>query len=352
MKKTMIVIPAYNPGEELVPYVEELVQSGFKSILVIDDGSRESCMPIFNKIDLLNEVTLLRHAVNLGKGRALKNAINYLLNLPNEEEWAGIITADSDGQHSVTDVKKVSEQLVLNDGSLVLGTRNFDEKDVPFKSKFGNKLTKHLFKLLYGKKIEDTQTGLRGISRNILHHYIDLSGERFSYETDVLIQTVRKKVEIIEVPIETIYIEGNSETHFRPIADSMEIYGLLFKSFFKFMSTSIMSFLLDISLFQLFISLFSILSPEIRILGATVIARVFSALFNYSANKSYVFESEKSVSSSLWRYFCLAIIQLACSAGLVYLIYSITGVQETVIKVFVDIFLFFISYRIQKSYIF
>ena len=281
MKKTLIVIPAYNPGEELLPYVEDLIASNYESILVIDDGSKLSHRSLFDQLEMKKEVTLYRHAVNLGKGRALKNAINYFLNLPNNDQWLGMITVDSDGQHLVEDVKKLSETLDEQTNSLVLGARNFDDIDVPFKSKFGNKMTKHLFKLLYGKKLQDTQTGLRGFSSDIIHKFVDLQGERFSYETDVLIHAVRQNVEITEVTIQTVYIEGNSETHFRPIADSFEIYSLLLRNFFKYMSSSIISFLIDILLFHFFVGVFGLLSAGIRIVISTIIARFFSSLFNY-----------------------------------------------------------------------
>jgi dolichol-phosphate mannosyltransferase len=352
MDNILIVIPAYHPGEELVTYVNDLIHSGFSSILVIDDGSGEKYKHLFNIISGNKEVTLLQHAINLGKGRALKNSINYFLNNYKENGWEGMITVDSDGQHLVDDVIEVSECLVKNTDSLILGTRNFDTDNVPFKSKFGNKLTKQVFKILYGKGINDTQTGLRGIPKNILPYFIDLAGERFSYETDVLIRTVSEKIEIIEVPIQTVYIDGNSETHFRPIKDSLEIYGLLFKNFFKFFSASILSFIIDISFFHLFVNMFVFLTSGTRILTSTILARIISSGFNYTVNRQYVFNSKKDTKTSFVKYYTLVLLQLLVSALLVYIIYNITGIHETVIKFIVDSLLFFLSYRIQKEMIF
>lgn len=352
MKKSLIVIPAYNPGEELIPYVENLINSDYKSILLIDDGSKLTHRHLFDQLEAKEEVTLIRHAVNLGKGRALKNAINYFLNLQATKQWSGMITVDSDGQHLIGDVEKISAELNAKSNSLVLGARDFDEMDVPFKSKFGNKLTKLIFKLLYGRSLKDTQTGLRGFSTDIIHKFIDLQGERFSYETDVLIYAVRQKVEITEITIQTVYIEGNSETHFRPIADSIEIYSLLLRNFFKYMSSSIISFLIDILLFHFFVGVFGLLSAGIRIVLSTIIARFFSSLFNYSVNKSFVFESEKKVSKTIWKYYLLVVLQLFTSALLVFIIHNFTGLQETLIKIVIDGILFFISYRIQKTIVF
>jgi len=230
MKKTLIIIPAYNPSSNLLGYVEELITAKFTSILIVDDGSDASYRSIFEKLNVKREVNVIRHAINLGKGRALKNALNYFLTLPNQEEWSGVITVDSDGQHAVSDVIKLVKAFNHKKEIIALGMRDFNERDVPFKSKFGNKLTSGLFKLMYGIKLKDTQTGLRAISKDIVHHFISLAGERFSYETSVLIKAVNLNINLIEVPIRTIYINDNSETHFNPISDSIEIYRLLFNA--------------------------------------------------------------------------------------------------------------------------
>ncbi|WP_027108677.1 bifunctional glycosyltransferase family 2/GtrA family protein [Lacticigenium naphthae] len=352
MKKCLIVIPAYNPDSELLTYVENLVQFGFDSILVVDDGSAPEKKPLFDKLEAYSEVTLMCHATNLGKGRALKNAINYFMNLPNQKQWSGLITVDSDGQHLVEDVIKVHKELIGSATSLIMGTRQFDKGDIPIKSKLGNKVTKVLFKLMYGKTINDTQTGLRGITKDILPQFIKLFGERFDYEIHMLIAAVKNKVDIKEIPIQTIYLNGNSESHFRPVMDSLEIYGLLFRNFFKYMGVSLMSFLIDISFFQLFIVLLGTLTASRRIVLASILARIISSLFNYGSNKLYVFKSEKNIQSTVFKYYLLVVLQVASSAALVYFFYSLTGISEIFIKVLIDGLLFFFSYRIQKSLVF
>ena len=114
-----------------------------------------------------------------------------------------------------------------------------------------------------------------------------------------------------EVTIETVYIEGNNETHFHPIRDSVEIYALLFKNFFRYISSSILSFVIDILIFQLFIYLLGTITVAIRIAAATIGARIVSSSVNYTFNKNFVFESKKNVSYSMWRYFTLVLFQLA-----------------------------------------
>lgn len=352
MGKVLIVIPALNPQNMLIDYIDALISKDFESILVINDGSRFEFANIFSEISTRPEVKIINHAVNLGKGRAIKNSINYFLNLGDVSQYSGLITVDSDGQHNVSDVEKIRDGMLLQADKLYLGSRNFNKENVPIKSSFGNKFSSGLFKLLYGKKIMDTQTGLRGIPKGIAAEFIDLKGERFEYETNMLIAAVMKDFDIKEIEIETIYFDNNSETHFRPIKDSLSIMGLLLGSFVKYTISSFSSFILDIGLFQILISLLGGWDASSRILVATIGARIGSSLFNYKVNKNFVFENTNNDKSIMVKYFALVIIQLFISAIIVTQVYRFTNIQESIVKTLVDAFLFFISFRIQKFLVF
>lgn len=351
MKKTFVVIPTLNPNLDLIKYTDRLINAQFTSILIIDDGSSEEHKHIFIELDKRKEITILKHVVNLGKGRALKNGFNYFMNLPNYNEFSGIITIDSDGQHAVADVINIRNLLIDQKNTLLLGSRNFDKLNVPFKSKFGNKLTSKIFQLFYGKKLLDTQTGLRGLTADSVINFISLNGERFEYETNMLIVATYKDIAIKELEIETIYIDDNSETHFRPIKDSLAIYGVLFRTFLKYIGSSVVSFLLDIMLFQLLITMLS-MGVNKKILFATIGARIVSSLFNYLSNKTIVFQNNSSHSRTLIKYFSLVVVQMICSALLVSGLYSLFHLNESGLKVIVDSILFFISFRIQKKMVF
>ena len=355
MKGSLIVIPALNPNELLLDYVRDLNKAGAKDILVVDDGSSEEFQPIFSELEASTECKIFRHAKNLGKGRALKNAFNYYLTLCEVNNFNGIITADSDGQHRVEDVLKMVDKMNECPHSLILGCRDFDSDNVPPKSKFGNKLTKFVFKLLYGTSITDTQTGLRGFPNSIIPLMLDIDGERFEYETKMLIEVIDHKVPIDEVTIETIYFDNNAETHFNPIKDSIRIYKVIFASFFKFVLSSVSSFILDIGLFQLMLTLLLSMGLErgaVLIGVATTIARIFSSYYNFTVNKNIVFNGEKRIKNTIHKYYALAIVQLALSATLVFAIWNMTNMSETVIKIFVDTVLFLISYQIQRKWVF
>ena len=78
MKEQIIIIPSYQPSERMVTFVKELSKH-FKMIMVVDDGSGITYRPVFKKIEQISNCKVLYHAVNQGKGRALKTAFNECL---------------------------------------------------------------------------------------------------------------------------------------------------------------------------------------------------------------------------------------------------------------------------------
>lgn len=350
MRDALIIIPALNPAKKLVSYVDELIENGFGKIILIDDGSdKKDSMEVFDMLEGYTECVVLRHAVNMGKGRALKDAFNYY-QLRCAADFNGVITVDSDGQHSVDDVIKLAKELRESPSSLILGVRDFDQADVPFKSRFGNKITRWIIKLLYGGNISDTQTGLRAIPNQLINMYLCLFGERFEYETMMLIETLQRKIEIREVKIRTIYINDNSETHFKAVEDSFKIYKLIFATFFKYTLSSLSSAVIDFLFFGIFVTLLNNFDLAVKIGMATVFARIISSAYNYLVNKKVVFKSKNS-RNTLIRYYMLFFVQMCCSAVGVFLLCTL-GAQEFWAKVVVDTVLFFISFQIQRVWIF
>lgn len=346
----LIVIPALDPKSDLIEYVDTLINYGCSRILVVDDGSGAECRPVFDEIETREECSILRHSVNLGKGRAIKDAMLYFLK--ECEGMNGIITVDSDGQHTVEDVSRIAAAMSDNPESLVLGARDFNAGNVPPKSKFGNKCTRIVMKLFIGGDIHDTQTGLRGIPTGLIERFSTLSGDRFEYETVMLMDAIQSKADIKEVPIHTVYIDNNSETHFKPIVDSLKIYKVILATFIRYTLSSLSSFLVDYGIFCALI--FALGRGGMRqttsVWIATAAARICSSLFNYTINKKIVFKSRRGL-STLAMYYILCAVQMACSALAVSLI-GMTGFPVQIAKIIVDTVLFMISYRIQKSIIF
>lgn len=344
------IIPSLNPDDKLVKYVKELIKVGFKKIIVINDGSSKEHDKYYELLSKHRECTILKHDVNQGKGRALKTGFNYYLNYL--DMYEGVVTADSDGQHSVEDTLKVANSLIKNKKSLILGTRDFNLDNVPFKSRNGNKITTLIFKLLYGKQINDTQTGLRGLTNDLVRLCLSLSGERFEYEINMLIGCVVNKIDIKEEAIETIYLDNNKVSNFNPIKDSLKIYKIILREFFRFTFSSIFSFLIDILLFILFINLLSNINIYLSIIISTILARLVPSFTNFTLNKNVVFNSRINEKKLFTKYYTLCIMQTLASALFVSILFMISPFSKVVCKIIIDLILFFISYRVQSRFIF
>ena len=326
MEDIFVVVPTLNPNIEIFKKFLDNLLEKTKNVLVYDDGCNKEYDSFFKELEK-KKITVLHHYVNLGKGRAMKDAFNYLL--LKYPKLKGVVTADSDGQHSIKDIEKVAEEIKKHPDSLILGCRDFDSENVPTRNKFGNKITRGVFKTFVGLSITDTQTGLRGYPTKVMSSLLSVKGDRFEYETNMLIETMNKKIPIIEVPIETIYLENsNSESHFNPVKDSFEIY----KLFFKFILAGLSSFILDYLLY------------------ATICARVLSSMYNFLVNSNVVFKNRNS--SSLIKYACLCVIQMFVSGLAVEYIVKLTHISSMVIKLIVDIILFIVNFVIQRTFIF
>lgn len=347
-----IIIPAYEPDERFITLLSELVTEDHY-IVAVDDGSGENYQNIFGRVKeiIAGKGVLLKHEVNRGKGRALKTAFEYVLN--NIPDAIGAVTADSDGQHTKDCIRAVSDSLEQHPDALILGVRRFDGEDIPWKSRVGNTLTLKVLKLVSGLSVSDTQTGLRGIPRKFMKDLLDVEGERFEFETRMLLETVNK-YEIVEVPIKTIYdSKENHQTHFNPFLDSIRIYKILFGRFFRYVFAALSSFVIDIALFTVFCYFLKSWNAVLYAAVATVLARVISATYNYLMNYKFVFRSKEKKVVSAGKYLALAVIQMGCSALLVTLAIQIFAhTNESVLKMIVDTILFFVSYQIQKRFVF
>ena len=228
-KDVVVLIPVYNPNEEIMQEFLDKLTKKFTNIVFINDGCSKKHDKFMN--NLAKSYPVVKHSVNLGKGRGLKNGINYILE--NFSKAKVIVTADCDGQHSVKDIKKCSDIAKKNMDALVLGVRDFSDNLVPRRSKFGNVITRNVLYSFVGVKVSDTQTGLRAMSLNIAKKLIDVDGERYEYETNCLIETKSRNIPIKEVVIETIYINNNETSHFNPVKDSIRVYKL-FASYLLF----------------------------------------------------------------------------------------------------------------------
>lgn len=354
-----IIIPALDPDHRMVDLVRGLHGSGYANIILVDDGSLFTNRKYFKECKERYGCRIIRHVVNFGKGMALKSAFNHILE--NRPDIAGAVTVDCDGQHVLSDIDTCARLTHENPDKLILGCRQFDDPSIPWRSRFGNKVTRQIIHLLCGIRVSDTQTGLRGLPTPLIANYFaNTKGERFEYEMNMLIAARDHQIPVEEFPIETIYLQGNEGSHFNPFLDSIRIY----KVFLKFMLSSLSSFAIDIALFYLLGFLLRPIIPDnvlifrnaafggsLLTLLRTVISRLASSLYNFFMNKNQVFQNDSKSPWIIVKYYSLCIVQLLFSWILVDHMFGFIT-YRTVRKCIIDTLLFVVSFQIQREWVF
>ncbi len=345
-----VIIPSLDPDEKLRGVADGLIEEGFSKIILIDDGSKPENKKYFPDNA---ECIRLTHEVNRGKGRALKTAFSYVLENAQSMGVTGVITVDGDGQHRPSDIAECARRMMA-ENTVVLGVRDFSLDGVPKRSRFGNNTTSFVFRAVFGIRLSDTQTGLRAIPCEYLERLSEAEGERFEYETNMILMMKRSGISFVEEKIETVYIEENKTSHFRPIKDSLRIYGILI----KFILSSCASALIDMLAYFILHTLLVGVCGVYTIALSTVLARGISSASNMLINRNGVFKSSGGIKKTLFRYYALAIPIMISSALLVYLFSTLLGAGQanslisTLIKLPVDTLLFFVSFRIQHNWVF
>jgi glycosyltransferase involved in cell wall biosynthesis len=332
------VVPAYRPSAALLELIEALAGIG-NPIILVDDGSGPEFEAVFARAAALPGVRLLRHEANRGKGAALKTGMGWALE--NHPDLSGVVTADADGQHHPDDVARVSETLLDSKGALVLGSRTFDGA-APLRSRIGNVLTRGVMHLLLGRKLRDTQTGLRGIPAAMLPQVLQLEANGYEFELEMLILAHHASIPVVEQPIRTIYEAGNPSSHFNPLVDSMKIYFVLL----RFASVSLLTALLDNIVF------FAAYRRTGHVLGSQVLGRALAVCFNYWMVRRSVFYSRQRHLATLPKYLALVVLSGSASYGGIQLLGVGLGIAPVAAKLMVESLLFFANFAVQRLMIF
>ncbi len=347
----ILLIPSYEPGPHLVPLVRSVrsLRPDIRVVLV-DDGSGTAYTEVFAEAARAG-ATVIRHDENRGKGRALKTGLAFIAErFPDDD----IVTADADGQHTPVDILRIADGLRADDDAgaetLLLGVRDL-RGDVPLRSRFGNAVARGLFRVAGGWRSTDTQTGLRGIPSTMREWARDVPGERFEYEIEMLLRVRRAGLAAREIPIETVYLEENASSHFRPVADSLRVM----LPMIAFAGSSLLAFFADTVAFLLLAAVLPGILPagSASLVLAVIVARIVSASLNFLINRRFVFRSRSApdVQRQALRYGFLAVLLLASN---IMWMEALTGFGVALVpaKILTETALFVLSYQVQRQFVF
>lgn len=340
MKHSVLVIPAYNPDERLIDLVSTFkARCPQQECIVINDGSKSACDSIFKAIEAQG-VTVLHHGENYGKGEALKTGMRYFLH-HYAKDSIGIVTADADGQHTVSDMIKISEAMLNQPKHLHIGVRSTSTQNVPLRSRLGNKLTRILFNRMTNNQILDTQSGLRGIPVDLMKKMIQSKSSGYEFEFEMFFIAKKLNIPILQTAIQTIYINNNESSHFNPVVDSLKIYYV----FLRFCGIAFLSFLVDFTLFC------AIFNQTQNLEKSMIGARLISATLNFFLNKNITFKANNNMFLAAFKFSLLALF-IGFSSYYLLQILILSGLNTYVSKISAESLLFLISFFVQYIFIF
>ncbi|GHS87433.1 glycosyl transferase [Campylobacterota bacterium] len=214
MYKPLVVIPLYNHAKTLAVVVQG-IQRYFNDILIIDDGSTDGAQSVICELN----IPFINHAVNRGKGAAIKNAACYAI----ENGFTHILTIDADNQHYAKDLFKISEEARKNPEYIWIGKRDFNTANVPNSSKFGRRFSAFWARVQTGVHIDDIQSGLR-VYPLFIFDALTLLENRYSFEVEVIIKALWAGFEVREIDISVYYPKKEDRvSHFRALYDNAQI---------------------------------------------------------------------------------------------------------------------------------
>lgn len=344
--KVVLVIPAYRPGailEEVVQGIQGSAESSsIGMIVIVDDGSGPEFNPIFERVQSNPLVRVVRHIVNLGKGAALKTGFNYAL--VHSPDAVGVVTADADGQHAPADILRVAARLSTAPDRLVLGVRQF-KGDHPMRSRFGNSVTRTVFRFFTGQSVADTQTGLRGWPRRYCEECMRITINGYDFELQCLMNlgTNRAKALTVEqLPIETIYLDDNRSSHFNPVRDSMRIYFV----FLRYCGSSTAAAIVDSLTFYL------VFRSTQNMIASQIAGRALAVCVAFVLARTVVFRSKTGINISLAKYLALVAVMGFVSFNLIRGLNGYFGLNVMVSKLMAEGMLFLGNFAIQRDFVF
>ena len=337
--RVVLLIPAYRPGDALLNLLEAMIPHA-AHIVVVDDGNGVEYQAFFSQIEQKG-VRVIHHAINMGKGRALKSGLNDILRqaIPH---CLGVVTADADGQHTPNDIVRMMEALEQEPETFILGGRQFAQ--MPLRSRMGNTITRMVFRLTTGLTLSDTQTGLRALPYACLPDMLGIAGERYEYEMNVLLSLASSNIPYKEIEIETVYFENNRNSHFRTLHDGIRVFAPVL----RYGVAAGASFFVDYALYIGLLAMkWAVLPPSV----CFVLARAGSAGFNYCCNRFFVFRKKNTGVTSLVLYALLVMFGMLVGFFGIRFLDSI-GVRSIAAKVIIDVVLFFFNFTMQRAFVF
>lgn len=196
MKRTLVILPAFNEEKVIGNVLKGLKKKGFKNILVVADCPRDNTVKVAKE----SGVIVLEHSINRGAGAATMTGIIYA----RQNNYDFVIIMDSDGQHDPEDALRLFKQADKYD--VVLGARTLELRNMPFQRKIANFIGSILTYFFFGLYVRDSQSGFRVLNKKAIDK-INLKYDRYEFASEMIGEIYRNNLSYKEFPIKVIYTD-------------------------------------------------------------------------------------------------------------------------------------------------
>ena len=219
MKDIFVILPGFNEEKHVEKTIKSVEREGFKNIVFVDDGSRDSTV----SKALKTGATILKHEINLGKGASVKTGCDFAI----KKGAKVLVLMDSDGQHEAKDIHRFLKALENKD--VVFSYRRFD-KNMPLMMKLGNVFLSTVSKFLFHFKLKDTQAGFRALTSDA-YKKVRWHSRHYGMESEMIARAAKHNLKYDEIEIKTIYHDAHKGT--TPLDGPKVLFNMLRFKFFS-----------------------------------------------------------------------------------------------------------------------
>lgn len=223
--KTGVVIPVYNHERAIPDVLAAVLAHGLSHGLhcvLVDDGSNAVCAAVLDRLADKHpqDVTLLRHATNRGKGGAVLTGLHYLA----QHGYSHALQIDADGQHDAADIAQFIALSARDPQAVVSGCPIYDDS-VPKGRLYARYLT-HVWVWIntLSFDIRDSMCGFRlyPLAAVTALTSVQKIGSRMDFDTEILVRLHWRGVRVINLPTRVRY-PSDGVSHFKLWLDNVLI---------------------------------------------------------------------------------------------------------------------------------
>lgn len=212
---TGILLPCFNEAEGLRFLIPEILKTGLREIVVVDDGSNDSTASVGRQ----NGAMCIQLPTNSGKGAAIRSGLSWAL----DQGWDWAILMDGDGQHSPKDLHLFVDAIKEADSqcALIVGNRMWDKGSMPRVRRYTNQFMSWLISLRCHQSMVDTQCGYRAVRLSVWSQ-IQWTQNHYQIESELISKMANAGHAIHFIKIRTLYLTQSGQrftSKIKPILD-------------------------------------------------------------------------------------------------------------------------------------